>query len=720
MRRRVVGPLPLTDGLQLEAAEGRPSGLLRALNMESRGGLCRTRRGQERLCDVSVATGNQVINASGGSFNDALTILEVPMPAGASPLGNVRPGTRATMIFSARYDNGGFDPFQQTAESYLDRVTLVAGDVEIDCDFAVIREWTRFETSFPSLDSVGIFPFTLDGSTTGYIGPDPSKLLLVSVIWPDGIDVAATSPADDVLIRLTFTDPLVFDNEPNVLNLDVVAMTAHPASLLDATTRKRKATLAFGPSDFADLGTTLRVVDVDTGLAVGTSTQAFREFVRSIYVPWTDEILITADGHLMTFDCDQLDTAVQALADFVPETDVEQFSDIAVESVIPGATVLAIFGGRPFLFNLTDLGPGSIRWGAPNEFWTVFPSANVAQLGATRSTGAVVAARELDGELIIFTDGAIWRAVLADPTAGNESDLFIQLVEETGCISGESVVGVDGGIVFASDDGVRMFRRGRSKIISSAVRSLFRRDKDVPYGMSQSSRACAVWHRVENRYELFYSSPGAEENDTVLVVDLDEGTCWLWGCPLVSAADTPAEEPDGDGPFGPRRRGIRAQAATWCAARNGVVIMDATGLVLLMDEGTTDFESPIEWSLESQTIGMGRAERGVLERLELLALRENFGTFDVGAVPDGDSARTDTRRVGIDPDRLDTATAIGSASMEDGVQPLRVEDSFAPISARFRLQGRNFRLRVSSVGPAYDPVALATYSATLTVEEKPR
>jgi hypothetical protein len=714
---RKIGPVPLVGGLQLEPPEGKPHGLLRGLNVEGRDGHLAVRRGAEAI----------------GTLNTNQGALASVYPA-----------------IGAQWDNqtvgyfGLITPYAVNAEdeSILFGITnLTIGATGTEGDAPLTWEFYGEDDEWHELDVLlfSSFPAAVFGSVRL---PRGWKLGT-----PTGIPALANNR---YWMRLTVGGGFAFTPAgalPQFTHTQERAIQSDTL-LYVFTSRRGPRCVACIAREFSG-ATDFRawhVYDVDQP---NESNEAGFKYVfnplldedavpranvgdraAALYVPATDEVLFSLGDKLYTWslaadpeaapDAQYALHPASALEVFAPDhgDDVvdTRFEDVVVETHLTAAKVLAIHAGRVFAMAFPG-DPHTMRWSAPDEFWHVFPSSNVATL-ATKSSGMIVGAIEVQGTLFIFTTTSIFKAQISDtPTGTNESDLYLDQVEETGCVSGRTIVAVDGRVLFLSSDGVRVFDGVRSRTITKDVRDLFRPGSRHAMAVRQYlDEICAVWHPIENEYRLFYSTSGARENDALLTIRLDDMTCWLHGSEDVAGIDTQGV----DQPVGQRRRGVRAHSAVWHPARGEVVTVDKAGVVGVMDCGDVDMESKIEAYAETHHIGMGDARDKVLTRVDLMAARDHFSSFTVGVIPDGNRAREDSRVIDISPFDVDSL----DAGAEDALLPqagrplVELDDAYAPITLRMKLKGRNHRIRIATRASDHAPFRISSMEVELEIGGK--
>jgi hypothetical protein len=708
MKRTQIGPLPLLAGLQLQPAEGRPQGLLRALNVEARDGLLQTRRGSAPIA----------------AFWDS----NVGLRAQASPAG----WTGQTVTYL------GFDAVDIKPDSIMMPIVVAGAAEPTVVDVTTTYEFFAEDGGAGSWQPINVVNVGEQTRGVPLVGPgtDTFYHLLLSFVTPSGWKNAQPAGTPLALCWLRITRSVAWGTnvgiggglKPQISAIGARGMVAAPS------TRNGCGPFVVIPYYFDADTAVWSVIDISQAPRQGRFHNTHDDFIDQsvpkiaaplfdgrdpayVYVPASDVLLLSLGTRYVVVDCGKGAQDVGACRDMELVFDPEgQYGDISCEAALPpGARVLCVFGGRVFAggFIASKM---ELRWSAPREFWETWPSSNVAFLGGGAS-GELVAGVPVDETLFLFTTSGIWRAALGDPPAGVESALFTDLVEETPCVAGSSVVATASGIVFLSSDGVRVFDGKRSRLISAGIIDLFRPNSEHPLACLRKADARAVWHPLENQYRLSYPSPGAQHNDVVVVVDLDDKTAWLWGADQLSATDS----------FGlnlsagaQRARGLRIAGWAWDARSQSIVIVDPEGCIGRMDTGAADFTDGIRWYAETQNLRIARNERAIVHEVDLSVVREHFRPFAVSVIPDGDRARADMRTVAVDPDGLDTTSAIGAASLAGNMTPLQLDGSVAPVHARFRKVARNHRIRIEGVAPNYDPIKLLAVNASISAQDEDR
>lgn len=684
MKRR-IGPLPLLGGLQTQPAEGKPTGMISMLNMEPRNGLCMTRRGGMPLMRL-VPTG-----VASGGFRSPLDMTAATVGAwGLNPIDTPTPDS----VIAFRI-TGGVDDF---------------------CDGGATWEFFGVDSAWHALEVMK----TPDPQTDGWLfraGLDSEFTFIAPFGWGLSDPFGAGSAYWIRMTRAATAGAFGTSMDQPLVPQAIKTSDAPPANLVySPTTRAGRGPFAFQFTSYTTPSRVWSVVDVGRRtqtipLSGAGVPQAFADDdVVAQYIPASDAILASLGSQGYTV------ISLDGPQGLVPVSTDERYADIGTETDLPPKPkCMAMFGKRVFIGGPSG-DPTKIIWSAPGAFWQTWPSVNQARV----ELGQVIAMIPVHETLYIFTTRAIYRAVLGDPTAGNESNLFLDLVEEVPCLAGRTVRAVGGNaVIFLSADGVRSFNGTRSKLIMDDASSIFRPDSSDQFAVKRPATCHACWHPIENQYRMSYATTGALHNDTEIVIDLDNETLWVWGADPIQAIETGIITPS-LGPIGQRARGIRATAMAWNPARSCIVAIDPEGIIFEMDSGQDDLGSKIRWYVESHNLRIAQDERATLERVEISVVREHFRPFAVSVTPDGDEARADTRTVGVESDGLNTSAAIDSASLAGSITPLQFDASIAPIRARFRKAGRNHRVRLAGVAPNYEPIGFLGVTVELNVDEKGR
>lgn len=696
--KRKVGPLPLLGGLQTQPAEGKPNGLLRCLNMEVRDGLLSTRRGQVELPAVFLRREALSACAVFPADPSVGTTLHIGCPASAL---NGKEDTIVTIDLSM----GSNEPFIDTTYTFE--------------YFGEDSAWHTMSVhnASPRLD--GVWAVSLGGATLEFVVPNGWY-----TVQPPGL------PSVQKWMRITKSSNWISTSylatvapETASLSHALIAPTTRTASGPFALFKTLDSSLARQVYDVIDVtvkGAIFNKWSAGTGYlntlnsVVGTSHPFDGLPCWLLYIPDTDTILVHAGGTYSQIDPAKSPGDVDSAAVFAPDID-ERYADIGCETSLPRSRAAIIFGRRIFLLGAGA--PSRVQWSAPGAFWTTWPSANVADV-AGGAGGEIMGGATDNRQLYIFTTSSIWIGVLGDPTAGNESDFFLDLAEETPCVASKSIVVTSSGVLFLSDDGVRVFDGRKTKLIGAGVRDLFRPDSDHPLACLRKSTAVGAFHPIENQYWLSYASPAANHNDTTLVYDLDDGTVHLWGADPITGISTPGGGTSAS-PIGQRARGVRAATLAWSEKLKAMVCSTPGVFFTQLAVGVDDLDDKIRWYFESHNIRIAATQRAVLEDVAITVLREHFQNIAVSVIPDGDRSRIDTRNVPVQVDRLNTASAIGSASLA-GQAALNLDASIAPVRARFRKAARNHRLRVEGVAPNHTPTRVFSITADISVDDEDR
>jgi hypothetical protein len=697
VRKRTIGPLPLQGGIQLRAPEGRPDGLLRALNMEMRDGYCATRRGSSHVAAIE---------------NDGATVAGTAVPAnwtGQSQT-TVRLGVANGELAEQRVDAIG-----------VLMITIAAGGSEF-VDGGVTVEFSTGPDTWAPLEILSHYS---DVTGNFFEAISGNGVALIYFVIPKGWGLDGTGSFYS--IRFTRNDSGTWTGGGAVtavfLGPDALASWKESRAVVVAPETRAGR----GPYIVAPIGSGLRWNVYD--LASPTPTPRYlrdsgnNAFAYSgtaplfdgadplvQYVPESDALFCYLGSAYYKFaDLADLSTG---RGEFSPDDGADTaYEDLPLLAALPShPAAMVLFAGRIIVGGFR-LNPQGLAWSAPNEFWEIWPATNQTRLAGS---GRIVAMVPVNETLYIFTTVGIWRAQFTEPLEGEESTLFVDLVEETPCVAGRSAVAAGRSVVFLSEDGVRVFNGERSRLLSSGVRDLFRSDSADPFACMRKTRAIAVWNPVENQYVLSYPLSSSPHNDTALVIDLDDETAWLWG------ADVSTDEVTSPPTAAQRARGVRAIGMAWDRRAQSVLAIDPEGVVFHLSSGADDLGSKTPWYLESHNVRIAASEQAVCEKVTVSVARDHFQSFSVGVIPDGDRARIDTKVVGAASDRLDTTAAFGSASLAGDITPLQLDESVVPVTWRGRKKARNHRVRVSSISPTHHPIRVVAVTAELAAEERGR
>lgn len=694
-----IGPIPLLDGLQLMPADGKPTGLLRALNVEPRDSMVQTRRGCQIVAGFTATTGWTACFSHPATWNgQTVTYIGVDL------------GDQSDRIIS----------IELTGTPAADEIV----DEEVVAEF-----WGNDDAWHP----ISIINIT-NSITAAWWGP--AKRAHLTFVQPLGWKSAqpAGTPSAHQWLRLTRTTAWVQAHAVAAqVRADTVSNVGARGLVLAPTTRAARGPYLIVP--YVATGVKWAIVDmsVDLNGATGEAlyipeSDACDHLARSAlvaaynsndapaaaaYIAASDKLLVSIARKYYTVNCGVV-PGVGSAAEFAPNVPVTgPYGDIPLALTLPeGPAFIAVFGGRVFAGGYPAQ-PHRLDWSAPGEFWQIWPSENTDIL-ADGGGGALLAGVALKESFYIFTTTAIWRATLGEPAEGTDSALFIDLVEETPCVSARSVVAAGDVICFLSEDGPRVFNGQRSKLVGAGVRDLFRPDSAHPLACLRKAEAVGVWHRVENQYRLAYPSSGASACETTVVVDLDDGTSWLWGADTTAVDDTASPA---SAYIAARPRGIRVQGWAWDPATQDIIAIDPESYVYRCDKGSTDLADKIRWYLESHNLGAAQRAQAVLTRVDAQVEVEHFQSFKVSAIPDGDRARTDTRTVSVQRSvSIDASVAIDGALLSAPITPLQIEASLMPVTARFRKRGRNHRVRLESAPTLHSPIKLLALTVDIERE----
>lgn len=765
MPRKILGPLPLLSGLQTSLGKGSATGLRACMNVEARDGMVRTRRGTSIVNWVDPGSLRGLFPSTEMGGFDGATFLGMRVLAGADRYLMSIPESNLTLsgrVFSPGcvvsvcmfYDTvvGPYNSVEVTTTAqYLASDGTWKDLVVLDAIGAIGARpsWSEGYAPFseqPFPHSVPMTSSLLGAEKFFFVAPDDWTEQQAHASFPSGYN-----------IRLLWSDQLS-TGIPNSMSVQI-GTESEPMmapKFVSIATRKGERNLAicsvvggsfgrvknrvsdvFGFDTIEDYEHTYPVMYPTASQAVGSfsarlvcqdSWTSYLPFTSAVYVPHTDDVIIFTTGRPIRLRTVGPARSFSSNGDtaeaFTPVigTDADAaYRDIPLEVDIPPCRASGYFADRVFIGNFPDA-PFDIMWSAPGDAWEAWPSSNRASLGSG-AAGEVRAFASHGGGLYVFTARGIYVASVEEGSGDNESDLFIDFIEDTGCVSPHAVVSTSAGIVFLAPDGLRLIvGRGPSRPLVPAVSELFRMDSAQQFACLRGAMACAAWDRVEDILLLAYPSPGATNNDTVLAVDMKNRTAWLWGAPLsnVNLDARLAFESSGHGEPGStsqRSRGLRITSMAWSEQHQCIIALSADGLVVRLNPGeSTDVGAPIVSSLETQTLQLGMVKQSTVERVDVMSLRDHFDAIAITVIPDGDESRAELRQVSQQRDRLSVSSAIGAADIAgQALSPL--VDSFAPFKWRGRKKCRNARVRIDTVAPSHAPLAIVSVEVEVQKDE---
>lgn len=699
MRRRKIGPLPLIGGIQLAEPSGKPTGLLRALNVEARDGYLQRRRGSVPL----------------------LSVWNYP--------GTVMPGTVAPSPWtgaSVTYVDVGTMPAPGLALMFA----LVTGNLGTNevVDGTITWEFWGEDDAWHTLDVLNLTEQHTGAFFTTQSVADHGPAYYGAIclmVYPEGFKTAQPSgtPSSGNWLRVTRSaGTWATDIAGVILEETTYDQGRQLMALACPLTRTGAGPYAavrkfFGQTwGLFDVGATGTWFVTGMATGIGSAPWTADDIAQLQYVPATDHLLAVLGEGYYKHTCGTQTTV--AFTPEIPDPNLSAYGDIPCRTALPfRPNAACLFGGRVFLggFQGDRL---RIIWSAPDAYWTIWPESNDMRLPDTGG-GEILAFVPQDEVLYILTTSGIWRLTLADPVGNSESSAFVDLVENVRISAPRSVAPSVKGVCFLADDGPRIFDGVRSKRLIEDIEELFRRDSAHPFACFNKETAVGVWHPIENQYRLAYRSSGGADNDVMLAIDLDERTAWLHGAEVPAGADA-SSEASASAPIAQRKWGARWVALAWNPADQRVWGITPAQNVAVADAGDLDMGHRIEWYAETHNLRIAAAEQAVCDRVDLTVARDHFQQVKVSVIPDGDRARADVRNVAVQRDRLDTTAVIGGASLAGNITPLQLDESIAPLVWRGRKKARNHRVRVESIAPTHHPVRIVAMTADLSVEENAR
>lgn len=719
MRPRRIGPIPLLQGVQLDPPTGKPGGLLDARNMEARDGHLQTRRGISLIGDASWDlnhTSNPLGGSSAdrhdptGSWNgqsvvhagwDALT----PIPGMIFRLLQQNyTGANATEFdsFTLEYSTG--DGWKKIPYVWMAGVTGVElmPYQQTDGSFAVRfmcpRDWATQDLNGSVAHWLRLSFFDADGAAAAISG----GVAMGGFDGESGLYVPLVSETRDA-------EWVPFRSGERIITYMDDSDDLGGRYLVNWETKNELASdlgMGTGPTDLS---------------ITGQSNSTDRPEVSMLYVPAIDRLLVaygsvSSDARQFVVSASAENIAVDSDTPW-PDTvtDDTAWQDVPVNGGLGAVQDMALFNQRVFVAGFGADEGTVVRWSAPSEFATIMPTANEYRL-AGGGGGRIVGMAVVHRTLYIFTETAIWSVHEIDPIEGEDSRMIFNLVEETGCIAKRSIAVVNGSIFFLATDAVRKFDGQRSRIITGDVAELFDTDGEHPMAIrkAQSFYMTSVYDPIEEKYYLFYRTPGSRHgNNSALVISTADGSCWLWGGDTVGTVDASESESAQDGriPWG-----IPVNCATFDPGRRKVFVCTADGLGGYLG-GPTDFGMAVPWRFETHHIGLGNSDYQVLERVDLEVTREEDDwTVNVSIIPDGRLDRKDTRPLGVERDGIASSGGFGGFSAAGGALA-EVANSYVPVKARYKSRARNHRVCVesASVDDGFKPYPIRVASLSVNV-----
>lgn len=660
MARQSIGPLPLLGGIQLDPPKGKPTGLLDARNLESRDGHLTTRRGQDYLAvtdnGYSAAPAITYTGHSDGTYSYyGFDQSPWPFEPGDYLLFQDVGGLGTDETYDSTWEFYGDDDAWHSIDMlYLD--TLQGGAID-PADYAILcpHGWKKADAS-----GGGTSAYWLRRSGTGcgatqssitavrFAAKDPKHIGLMTVPFRGGERVVGVNGARVLLPWLKRT----------VTGVDECQFAIIPSTATD-----EKAPWC------------------------------------GIYMAATDHLLLAVGGKLVKYTLDEMrdvyspDGALYDAAgppEWVPDSTSTDhgWDDVFRLAGMPTPKVMVVYNGRLFMAGFPG-DPSLVRWSAPDEFWEIFPEGNYDRLSG-QAGSEIVGAAVIHRTLYFFTESAIWSATEVDPAEGYDSTVVFQVIEQVGCTSRESVVAAEGVIFFLAEDGLRVFNGQTSRRLTDDIRNVFRQGGGHRMEMTRgaSSRAVLVWDDVENDLICFFRTSESTVNNAAIDVNLDDGTCWLWGEDRLASLDT--------GVVGQIPRGVRGSAACVSRAAGGIVLFDGLLFTVLRPGMSMDLAVDVTWECESHHFNMGRGNFQMLREVSLDVHKSTAVSVDIGVIPDGRLDRHFPRTLTVQRDGL-SAVELGAADAAgSALQP--ISSSYGPVKARFASKGRNHRVTIAGTG----------------------
>lgn len=729
--RKVLGPIPLSSGVQLDSPRGQPTGLLDAINMEERAGHLTVRRGSRLQGRRNGGTGY----VSGVSLR-----TDVQDSAGTSI---TNWSTLSTVYIGYDdIDDLGVGEFVETA-------ILDVSGAETDEPEGLTFEYWGDDDAWHRLDA-GMLE-SADGARP-LLFPPPTKTRLLfrnPIGWKKGTPTSTSLGAGYCWMRVSRTDGnfaatnATVDDPAFAFDIEVADFVHYR----DRDGSYRTLVVA-AASDGTLFSPTWLEVDEVTGGAQGQLLGNlvvfsaydnifldFSERVRArdahfLYIPAINRIWYYWSSSWVEIAAEALGTTAgtypedyqahawpdgphqgESYADagnarFL-RGDIDgdasaAYQDIPLEEAFPEPDAVAIYAGRVFI---AERRTGKIWWTAPDEVCRTLPSENQYLL-ASRASARVVAMVSFYGALYIFTEDGIWRATMLDPIEGQESAVAFEYVTNAACTARRSVVVTDMGVFFLASDGIRVFDGQRTRVVSKPLQDLFRKDSNHQMAVRNPEDSVGVWDPIENRYILFYRAAGFNENEQAIVFDLENRAFWLWGAEHVAGMGVPG---DSDGPVGNRTWGPLGTSVMWHPDDGRIYVASRRSYVCSLDDEDRDFRiAPVAARAETHHIGLGKMGFQRMRQVDATVRREGFGQVKITSVADG--RKLDSRTIDPEGDGVDPTNTLGGIDLSGDFALDESDNAYAPITARFAQKGRNHRVRIETVSPDHARFELAGLS----------